>query len=152
VESRRFVVTLSLSEMVRLTSHAARFTVTTDEKEAIFQNVYTLPPLWDNLKESTDKSLGETSFRFDNDTDIKASAVVLKPIKGKLAPFYISQTAVFPKGDETLTPNVSVVLWMEVGAETGTMVSVNRSLVAEFDMSNTNALTLKWDGSKYVQA
>ncbi|KAL2204665.1 hypothetical protein CC79DRAFT_1335320 [Sarocladium strictum] len=128
------------------------FDITTDETDAKYQGVYTLPPTWADLKSSTDSTLGTTSFRFHNDTDQQVSAVVFKPIKGKPAPIYISQAPVLPQGDETLTPKVSVILWMEVSAETGTMISLNKGAYAEFNMDGTNEIALTWDGSKYIQA
>lgn len=132
-------------------SHPVTFDVTTDVTDASYQTVYTLPPTWADLKSSSDKTLGSTSFKFHNDTDKNASAVVYKPIKGTPTPIYISQAAVLPQGDETLTPKVSVILWMEVDAETGTMISLNQGAFAEFNMNNTNEISLKWDGSKYIQ-
>jgi hypothetical protein len=110
-----------------------------------------LPTNWTDGTVSSDTTLGKTSFKFSNQTSVNASCVIFKLIKGKPTPFYISQSPVYSKGSETLTPKLTVALWMEKDAETGTMISINKGQVADFDMGNTDSIEVKWNNGKFVE-
>jgi hypothetical protein len=40
---------------------------------------------------------------------------------------------------------------MEKDAETGTMISINKGQVADFDMGNTDSIEVKWNNGKFVE-
>jgi hypothetical protein len=85
-----------------------------------------------------------------NGTADTASAVVYKVIQGKPTPFYISQSPVFSKGNETLTPKLKVALWFQKDAETGTMFSKNSTAITAIDFTNQMSWTGTWNGSSFV--
>lgn len=143
---------VQLRPAIKLSNDPVKFSVSTTPAGIDFQNVYTLPPDWTDGSISPDSTLGKTSFKFSNQTNDKVSCVVYKSIKGRPTPFYISQSPVYSRGTETLTPKLTVALWMQKDAETGTMISINKGMVAEFDMGNTDSANLVWNGSRFITA
>ncbi|EUC28471.1 hypothetical protein COCCADRAFT_60583, partial [Bipolaris zeicola 26-R-13] len=114
-------------------SAGVKFHISTSPADIEFKQVYTLPPDWTDGTISQDSSLGDTSFKFVNQTDKTASAVIYKLIQGKPTPFYISQSPVFSQGNEVLTPKLEVALWFQMNAETGTMFSQNSTQITPID-------------------
>ncbi|KAF2656389.1 hypothetical protein K491DRAFT_745119 [Lophiostoma macrostomum CBS 122681] len=131
-------------------SSGVKFTVSTTAADIKYKDVYTLPPDWNDGTISQDATIDPTSFRFVNGTADTASAVVYKVIQGKPTPFYISQSPVFSKGNETLTPKLKVALWFQKDAETGTMFSKNSTAITAIDFTNQMSWTGTWNGSSFV--
>ncbi|KAJ8109438.1 hypothetical protein OPT61_g7461 [Boeremia exigua] len=131
-------------------SSGVKFHVSTSAQDIKFQEVYTLPPDWTDGTISQDPKLDDTSFKFVNETEKTASAVIYKLIQGKPTPFYISQSPVFSKGNEVLTPKLKVALWFQKDVETGNMFSKNGTKLTAIDFTNQQTWDGHWDGQSFV--
>ncbi|KAI1177745.1 hypothetical protein F4777DRAFT_596385 [Nemania sp. FL0916] len=116
-----------------------------------FNQTYTLPESWEDGRITPEKLPG-SAFKLINQTANVCSAVIYKVIDGQDKPFYISVDPIDPRGgNEVMAPRSTVALWFEKNAETGTMVSKNRSDISAFDFANTSGMNLVWNGSHFEQ-
>ncbi|OAA34537.1 hypothetical protein NOR_08403 [Metarhizium rileyi] len=130
--------------------NGVEFDSNTTPSDISFQQTYTLPSDWTDGNVSPNGKLDPGSYSFANNTDGEASAVIYKPINGQPAPFYVSQSPVFSKGTETLTPKLFVALWFQKNATTKTMISLSSSQISEFNFTGRSSLNAHWDGARFV--
>ncbi|CCT66572.1 uncharacterized protein FFUJ_03611 [Fusarium fujikuroi IMI 58289] len=145
----RFKISATMDKFTDRVS-MAKFNIVTDPADIKFGEVYTQPPTWVNGRIST-ATLPNNSFKFVNDTDRRASAVVFKTINGKDSPFYISASPIDSKANELMTPSSVVALWFQRNAQVGTMVSLMKADISIFDLSSRSSVNLKWNGDHFVE-
>lgn len=116
------------------------------------QDVYKLGLDWKKGEVTSDASLNKGAFKFINQSNLGASAVLSKNINGRQRAVYISSHPNLSGQQEIMTPKLTGAIWLESTSDgSGTMISKGSGDVTEFDMTRTNTASATWDGQKFFK-